>query len=88
MTPDEREAFAAQALSRRIRHLLARHPPGVQGGALADLLSLWLAGHRVPGDSVATVALRDALLEAHIEAVRQLIAPSEREIASNSPELC
>jgi hypothetical protein len=35
----------SQALANRIKPLLAGHSPFVQGAALAELVSLWLAGH-------------------------------------------
>lgn len=63
---------AALELSARIEPLLAGHPPEVQGCALADLLSIWLAGH--PPQA------REALLAAHVRAVRALVPVSEAEM--------
>ena len=59
-------------LSNAIKPLLAGQPPHVSGAVLADLVSLWLAGH--------PASLRDALLEMHIETVLRLIPESEREM--------
>lgn len=52
-----------------IRPILANHPPEIQGGALADLLSMFLAGHHP--------SLRDEMLTLHMETVRDLIKPNE-----------
>lgn len=58
-------------LVERIKPILAGQDPREQGAALAELLSLWLAGHRPP-------ELREALLTHHIEAVRALMAVNAR----------
>lgn len=55
----------SQAIAEAIKPLLAGHHPVIQGAALADLLAIWLAGH--PPE------FRQTLLDAHIEAVRDLI---------------
>jgi hypothetical protein len=54
----------------------------VQAGALADLVSVFLAGHFVAGDAAATAALRQELLDEHVRFVKSLVPASEREIAS------
>jgi hypothetical protein len=59
-------------LSRRIRPLLAGHEPQIQGIVLADLVSLFIAGHHP--------ALREEMLALHVDTVRQLIPASEKEI--------
>jgi hypothetical protein len=56
----------------RIRPLLAGYPAEMQGAALADLLAIWLAGHYVEGDAVATRTLRSDLLADHFTTVIQL----------------
>jgi hypothetical protein len=68
----DRQTQLAIAISKTIQPLLAGHPPEIQGAVLADLLSLWIAGHHP--------ALREEALEQHIKAVRELVAPSEAEI--------
>jgi hypothetical protein len=65
-------------LSQRIALLLAGKRPEIQGAALADLLAIYLAGHRVEGDPAATNRLREELLAMHVEQVRQLIEPNAR----------
>ncbi len=62
----------ALALSARIKPLLAGHPPEVQGAALADLLSIWLAGHHP--------CARKELAVLHLEYVIKLVPVSEAQI--------
>lgn len=64
----------ASELARAARIHFTGHSPDVQGAALAELLALWLAGHRVP------VSIRLALLHMHVEYVVDLIPIMEREI--------
>jgi hypothetical protein len=61
----EPSARTALDIVERIRPLLAGYHPAEQGGALADLLAMWLAGH--PHE------LREALLSHHVERVRELV---------------
>jgi hypothetical protein len=69
------DAAAVEFLSKRIGPLLARWPPEIQGAVLADLLSVWIAGHHP--------SLRENLLAAHIDAVRALVPETEKEIFPN-----
>jgi hypothetical protein len=62
----------ALKLSRSIMPLLAGQDPGVVGAALADLVSLLIAGHHP--------AMRDEILQMHIDTVTKLIEPSAEEI--------
>lgn len=73
-------ATAALQLSRKLREVIAGHSPELQGAALADLLSIWLAGHLIVGDPEATSSHREELLQLHIGCVRDLIPDSEIEI--------
>ena len=61
---------------RWIKPVLAGQPPELQGAVLADLLSLFIAGH--------APQLREEILALHIETVRQLVPASEREIFATS----
>jgi len=61
-----------QALSHLIQPLLGGHHPAVQGAALADLLSLWIAGN-IGQDP-------EELLAMHMTYVRELIPESRKEI--------
>lgn len=78
------KTLAIVDLVKQIRPLLAARPAPVQGGALADLLAMWLAGHVVRGDPGATDALRDELLKAHIAGVRDLVIVNAKIIGTES----
>jgi hypothetical protein len=64
-------AGVSQRIVEQVKPLLAGHDPAVQGAALADLLSLWLAGHHPD--------LRERMLTMLIEGVRALIPFNENE---------
>lgn len=74
MTEDEffTNPIDVDALTASIVPLLRGHPPGNQGGSLAQLLAMWLAGHP---DFV-----RIEILRLHIEHVRRLVPIMEREL--------
>lgn len=55
----------------QIRPLMVGLPPGVQGAIIADLLAIWLAGHR--GDEDVIEQYREVLLGQHNDLVRALI---------------
>jgi CRP-like cAMP-binding protein len=77
----------AEAVSKEIQKLLRGLGPKIQGAVLADLLSLWLAGHFVARKPAQTSELREALLIEHITTVRKLVSESEKEIiAKIEPE--
>jgi hypothetical protein len=67
MSDADTMARESQALANRIKPLLAGHSPLVQGAALAELVSLWLAGHYQFGPE-----LSETILQQHIELVREL----------------
>jgi hypothetical protein len=84
-------AADADAAARKVPGLVDRigtllHGQGqmAQGAALADLLAMWLAGHFVPDDPVATTRLRAELLDMHVRLVRDLIRPSAQAIAERT----
>lgn len=52
-------------IAKEIAPHLAGKPPELQGAVLAELLSMWLAGHQP--------AIREEMLARHIEHVRPLI---------------
>jgi hypothetical protein len=60
-------------------HLANRHP-AVQGAALANLLAIFLVGHRIEGDSEATHELRMQCIEMHMKAVAEYIPIYEAEM--------
>lgn len=65
-------AMQCQELALQIRTLLHGHHPGVQSAVLADLLSMWVAGHHPE--------FRESALAMHDELVRSLIPVSEQEL--------
>lgn len=62
----------ALALANAMRPLLAGRGPEVQGAALADLVSIFFAGHHP--------ALREEAIEAWVQCMRDLIPDSEQEL--------
>ena len=72
---DDPEAFgaSADALVDRAVGLLGGHPAELQGAVLADLVALWVAGHRVSGDRAEGDAVRAELLALHSEHVGELV---------------
>lgn len=68
-------AWQAQAIANRIKPSLAGLAPAVQGAVLAELLSLWVAGHYVGGQQ-----LMDTVLNMHFEMVRKMVPISVREL--------
>jgi hypothetical protein len=67
-------AFALEAhdLVEQIKPLLAGRNPTLLGAVLADLVSMWLAGH------FGSAGLREELLRLHIQQVRDLIPVNEQ----------
>jgi len=59
-------------LVNAIKQHLQGNGPELQGAALADLLAMYIAGHHP--------ALREEVLNLHIEMVRALVAPNEAAI--------
>ena len=73
LTGANQDATEVMQLVRAISPMLAGRKPEVQSAALADLLSMWLAGHVWRGDPKATKRLREHMLKQHLGAVRTLI---------------
>jgi hypothetical protein len=61
------------ALVDSIKQLLAGKPALMQGAALAELLATWLAAQMIENDPQATHELRETILQAHLDKVRELI---------------
>jgi len=72
--PDPREI---DRLVEQIMPILAGHHEAIQSGVLADLLSMWLAGHFIEGSAKKTAKLREQLLRDHMQLVRKLIPVNE-----------
>lgn len=65
-------AYEVEHISRQIQPLLKDRGPEVQGGVLADLVSLWLAGH--------APQLRKTIHDDFIKLVGKLVPESEKEL--------
>ena len=72
--PDDQEVDAvdAVALARAIHPMLEGKPAPVIGAALADLVSLLIAGH-VADTPLKTQKVQALVLEEHIKAVQRLV---------------
>jgi hypothetical protein len=57
-------------ISLALQLRLKGYPPELQGAVLADLLSIWLAGH--------APIVREEILQLHIAHVRELIEINEK----------
>lgn len=71
------DTLKAAELARQCRPIFAGQDPVLVAAALAELLALLLAGHFRPGDPADTQALRDGILELHIETVKKLVPVME-----------
>lgn len=74
---DTAEALTAEVLETvdRIKPLLTGRPREIQGAILAELLSLWLAGHWQGGDE-----LIERMLTFHVAMVRKLLPTNIRDL--------
>lgn len=72
-------AMRALKTSREIQPLLAGLGPDIQGAVLADLVSLWVAGH--------APELRETMMHDWFDAMKELIAPSELQIMEQLEQL-
>ncbi len=68
-------ADEVQEVIAAIKPLMAGRNPAIQGAILADLVSLWLAGHQVDDAAI------DGLIELHVDTVRELLPVNRRLIA-------
>lgn len=66
-------ARQAQQLTRQLQRLLRGCDPAVQSAVLADLLSIWLAGHWPP-------EAREELLTDFVELVLDLVPITEKQV--------
>jgi hypothetical protein len=65
-------AEKALDLAARIKPMLAGNPPGVQSGALVELVALFLAGH--PPE------VRESVAAVFLDAVMEMVPVVEREL--------
>jgi hypothetical protein len=66
-------AEAVELISKQMQPLLKGRPSAVQSAVLADLLSLWLAGHWPP-------AARKMLLADFVKLVLDLVPENEKQL--------
>lgn len=79
----------AVKLSRECQRVLHGQGAMIQAAVLADLMSLWLAGHIARDDfgnldKVTTAVARNALLKDWLATVRDLVPESEKEILARA----
>jgi hypothetical protein len=60
----------SKEISLKLQPMLKGHDPSLQGAVLADLAAIWLAGW--------PPAAREALLEIHVQKIRELIEVNEK----------
>jgi hypothetical protein len=70
-------------LANRIKPFLAHKPPQIQSAVLAELLSIWLAGHHVQDDPDQTLKLRATLLAEHCQLVRRLVTVNAKMLGTS-----
>lgn len=70
-----KQAYAVAKLVEEISPLLAGHGPDVQSAALADLTSMWLAGHQDHADpeNPALLEFRERAFALWCDTVRLLV---------------
>jgi hypothetical protein len=71
----EEEVRRAQALGTLIKPMLHGHGPDVQGALLADMVSLWIAGHNP--------VIRAEVWANWARLVHQMVPASEQELYGN-----
>jgi hypothetical protein len=71
------DSWTAMELSRKIQPMLSGLGPGAQGVVLADLLSIWLAGHHRD--------IREEALERWTKLVRDMLPESIGEVYCGEP---
>jgi hypothetical protein len=70
-------ATDAMDLAKRCHPIFAGQDPDAVGAALCELVAMHLAGHIVPGEKDQTDLMRQMLLEAHVDTVKNLIPVME-----------
>jgi hypothetical protein len=76
-----------QELCDAVYDLFQGHDRVIVGAVLADLLSVWVAGHFVADDKGGeTQKFRKQLLQRHMKAVRELVPLSEKQILAGIPK--
>lgn len=73
------ETARALAVAHMCGMVLEGEGPGVQGAALAELMSIFLRGHHILGDRKGEIELRELILQQWCKTVRQLVELREQE---------
>ena len=73
MTEPPADLDAVLALVEAVKPFFEGKPPEVQGAALAEMLSVWLAGHVNQDNPDKSDRVRKAVLELHLKAVWRLV---------------
>jgi hypothetical protein len=76
------DAKIAQEVSARIAPMLHGLGPHVQSAVLADLFSMWLAGHQGPD----AVAYREVAIANWLQTVRELVPVNEQAMLARMAE--
>lgn len=79
------EIAASEGAVEKIKPILAGLGGPTQGLVLAELLSMWLAGH-VSTDKARTEELHEEILELHIDTVRQMLPYQQAVILTSLAE--
>jgi hypothetical protein len=77
MSDEQQDADRGIELAQTIRPMLAGHSPAAQAAALADLVSMWLAGHFAQ-DQKTTERFREQMLDDFMGLVRGLVPVNEK----------
>jgi hypothetical protein len=86
MTPDKLAAHS-ERLVAAIRPILAGQGSVTQGAVLAELVSMWVAGHFVPDSRIETEEMRKQMLELFMETTERLIRVAEEELRKQGHEI-
>jgi phosphoenolpyruvate-protein kinase (PTS system EI component) len=70
--PADLAAEADQVVQTMMR-VLQQKPPNIVSAALADITALFFASHVIAGDPERTKEAHEALIEIHVNAIRELI---------------
>lgn len=77
----EAQSYEAMELIDKIKPLLAKRDPAVTSAVLADLFSMFLAGHQdIRGEGKFIDDIRDKIIERWIRLVRDLIPVNAAQI--------
>jgi hypothetical protein len=70
-------------IAEQIKPLLAGRGPVLQSAVLAELLSIVLASHWIPGERAHTESLRKTILEIHCRLVWELVEVNSKTMGTD-----